>query len=70
MELSILCDIKIFLFIYDTQSKTKLLHYQTEKNDDFSLLYQRENQDPSKSGYLGPSDKNAPSFNPKYFYSN
>jgi hypothetical protein len=35
MELSVLCDVKVFLFVYDRNADTKLLHYQSSPNDDY-----------------------------------
>lgn len=35
MELSLLCDVKVFLFLYDKQSCNKLLHFQSDADDDF-----------------------------------
>lgn len=35
MELSLLCDVKVFLFLYDKQSNNKMLHFQSEGSDDF-----------------------------------
>lgn len=35
MELSVLCDVKVFLFVLDKNSETKLLHYQSDLYDDF-----------------------------------
>jgi len=38
MELSLLCDVKVFLFIYD-HTETKLIHYQSEHNDDIKKIF-------------------------------
>ena len=35
MELSLLCDVKVFLFLYDKNQGNKLLHFQSEKDDDY-----------------------------------
>lgn len=34
MELSLLCDIKVFLFLYD-YNENKLIQYQSDENDQF-----------------------------------
>ena len=34
MELSLLCDIKVFLYLYD-QKENKFIHYQSDENDEF-----------------------------------
>lgn len=38
MELSLLCDVRIFLFLYD-QHETKLIHYQSDPRDDFKSVF-------------------------------
>jgi hypothetical protein len=35
MELSMLCDVKVFLFLFDKNTDAKLMHYQTDPRDDF-----------------------------------
>jgi hypothetical protein len=35
MELSVLCDVKVFMFVYDRNAETKLLHYQSDVQDDY-----------------------------------
>ena len=35
MELSLLCDVKVFMFLYDKKSSNKLLHFQSDQDDDF-----------------------------------
>jgi hypothetical protein len=35
MELSVLCDVKVFMFIYDRNAESKLLHYQSDLRDDY-----------------------------------
>lgn len=37
MELSLLCDIKVFLFLYD-MNENKLVQYQTDENDQFVIF--------------------------------
>jgi len=34
MELSMLCDVKVFVFMYDRVHNQKLLHYQSDVDDD------------------------------------
>jgi len=38
MELSLLCDVRVFLFLYD-QNETKLIHYQSDPRDDLKSLF-------------------------------
>lgn len=35
MELSLLCDVKVFLFIFDKNADAKLLHYQSDGRDNY-----------------------------------
>ena len=35
MELSLLCDVKVFMFVYDRHAENKLLHFQSDPHDDF-----------------------------------
>jgi hypothetical protein len=35
MELSLLCDVKVFLFVFDKNADAKLLHYQSDPRDDY-----------------------------------
>ena len=43
MELSILCDLKMFVFIYD-QSQRRVIHYASDPNQDFCEIFNEENQ--------------------------
>ena len=38
IELSVLCDLKMFLFIYDT-SQNRVVHYASNPDDDFFALF-------------------------------
>lgn len=40
MELSLLCDVRVFLFLYD-QNETKLIHYQSDPRDDLKSLFKQ-----------------------------
>lgn len=35
MELSLLCDVKVFLYLFDRTGEQKLLHYQADPRDDY-----------------------------------
>lgn len=43
MELSILCDLKMFVFIYD-QSQRRVIHYASDPNQDFCEIFNESNQ--------------------------
>eukprot|EP00347_Sterkiella_histriomuscorum_P013207 403365596 len=40
MELSLLCDVKVYLFLYD-QGETKLVHYQSDPLDDIKSIFKQ-----------------------------
>lgn len=43
MELSILCDLQMFVFIYD-QSQRRVIHYASDPNLDFCHIFNEPNQ--------------------------
>ena len=43
MELSLLCDLKMFLFIYD-KNQRRVIHYSSDQNQDFMELFNVTNQ--------------------------
>jgi hypothetical protein len=42
MELSLLCDVKLMLFIFDKNGDSKLMHYQSDPHDDYLDLLLRD----------------------------
>ena len=38
MELSLLCDVKVFLYLYD-HNENKIVHYQSDEHDDFVRVF-------------------------------
>jgi hypothetical protein len=42
MELSLLCDVKLMLFIFDKNGDSKLMHYQSDPHDDYIELLFRD----------------------------
>ena len=42
MELSLLCDVKLMLFVFDKNGDNKLLHFQSDPHDDHIELLFRD----------------------------
>ena len=40
MELSILCGVKVYMFLYDLH-ETKVIHYQSEKSDNVNAIFKK-----------------------------
>jgi len=40
MELSILCGVKVFMFIYD-QNETRMVHFQSSIDDSLQMIFRR-----------------------------
>ena len=40
MELSMLCGVKVFMYMYDV-TQTKIVHYSSDLKDDFDTLFKR-----------------------------
>ena len=49
MELSMLCDVNVFLFMYDRVHHQKILHYQSDMDQDYVALLAKDCCKPSKN---------------------
>lgn len=43
IELSILCDLQMFIFIYDKQQK-RVIHFASDQTQDFMEMFNQKNQ--------------------------
>ena len=70
MELSLLCDVKVFLFLYDRNNEQKILHYQSDEQEDFNQYFFKKVANLSHNNSLGQHINNSGVCNPKNFFSN